>query len=166
MSSWRQTAQLCKQTQQRLLPWTSILALLSQKVCKALRVWLLEIMQNEQTLFPQSLRWEETCYPPAQLRSVYRMAVAFTLLGGIAEGWFLKAEKEARLPFFSTQEVIYLKPKGVKDYLLNLPNWLQTSWRADFIVIILHYSPSKRMKEALEAERWKLAVPWHIYSSD
>lgn len=65
--------------------------------------------------------------PSSAEKSVCRMATAFTLLGGIAEGWFLKAEKEARLPFFSTQKVIYLKPKGVKDYHLNLPNWLQTS---------------------------------------
>lgn len=75
-----------------------------------------------------------------------------------------KEEKRVRVLFFSTQKVIYLKPKGVKDYLLNLLNWLQTSWRADFIT--LYYVIFKRMKEPLEAERWKLAFPWHIYSSD
>lgn len=166
MSSWRRAAQLCKQTQQGLLAWRSIFALLSQEVCKVLRVWLLEIMQNEQTSFPRPLRRKEAL-SPAQLRMCLQHGHgAFTELGGIAEVWFLKVEKEARLPFLYTQKVIYLKPKGVKDYLLNLPNWLQTSWRADFIVIILHYSLCKRMKEALEAERWKLAVPWHIYSPD
>lgn len=53
-------------------------------------------------------------------RSVY-------IAGRYGIGLVPEKKKESTLLFFSTQKVIYLKPKGVKDYLLNLPNWLQTS---------------------------------------
>lgn len=137
--SLRRTAYLCKQNQQCLFAWTSILSLPLQRVCKGLIDWLLQIMQNGRTLFLRSPRQKKICYPPAQPRNGFawwpQHLHSWEVLHRVGSSW---EEKESRLLFLSTQKVIYLKPKGVKDYLLNLPNWLQSPWRADFIIIILH----------------------------
>lgn len=99
--SLRRTAYLCKQNQQCLFAWTSILSLPLQRVCKGLIDWLLQIMQNGRTLFLRSPRQKKICYPPAQPRNGFawwpQHLHSWEVLHRVGSSW---EEKESRLLFF------------------------------------------------------------------
>lgn len=151
MRSLQQSAYHCKQNQ-CLFAATSSLSLPLHKVCKGLIDRLLQSMQNGQTPFLWSVRMKKVCQTPPHLRNVFAWWPQHW------HGWEalhrVPQRKRNSLGWLKKKSDLF-KAKGVKDYLLNLPKWLQTSWKADFIIIILCCTTFKRMRKRFGSKRMK-----------